>query len=190
MSVTAAPVLRPLQAPSQPRTDLERVLPADVVGGLHGRHAEAEEGDAAQDALLLLVWWANAGGYMHGGAGNPACPPKKTHSCCGDTVPSLRPAGGQAGRQAGSPPVGNRCLPVAASWRALQPAQLFMPALAALPALSPASCRGGEAPALTPRVAGMAKHPCTGVLCMATAPRWAVTSRPLCPRWQNPLRAW
>lgn len=37
-------------------TDLERVLPADVVRGLHGGHAEAEQGDAAQDVLLLLVW--------------------------------------------------------------------------------------------------------------------------------------
>lgn len=36
-------------------TDLKGVLPADVVGRLDGRHPEAEERDAAEDVLLLLV---------------------------------------------------------------------------------------------------------------------------------------
>lgn len=88
-SITAAPVLRLFQAPAQPRTDLERVFPADVVGGLHGRHAEAEEGDAAQDALLLLVWWANAEVTRTEGLGAPAAPRQRPTSCCGDTSPSL-----------------------------------------------------------------------------------------------------
>lgn len=36
--------------------DLKRVLAADVVGRLHRGNPEAQEGDAAQDALLLLIW--------------------------------------------------------------------------------------------------------------------------------------
>lgn len=48
-------------SPTRPHTHLKGVLPADVVRGLHGCHAEAEQGDAAQDAFLLLIWWANRG---------------------------------------------------------------------------------------------------------------------------------
>lgn len=89
-SITATPVLSqcsipPCPTPAQPCTDLERVLPADVVRGLHGRHAEAEEGDAAQDALLLLIWCAKAGVTCTEGLGAPAAPQQRPPSCCGDT---------------------------------------------------------------------------------------------------------
>lgn len=130
---SAVPVLRPLQAPAQPCTDLERVLPADVVGGLHGRHAEAEEGDAAQDTLLLLIWRPNAGVTHTEGLEAQQRP----RSCRGDTVPSLLPVGGQA--TCGKP------LPACCSPAALPSLNSLLnyscPPSAALPGLSQGAAR-------------------------------------------------
>lgn len=48
-------------------TDLKGVFSADVVRRLHCRHAEAQERDAAQNVLLLLICKVNRGpGEMHG----------------------------------------------------------------------------------------------------------------------------
>lgn len=114
-SATPAPPQRHPRATLSPAspgrgTDLERVLPADVVRGLHGGHAEAEQGDAAQDVLLLLVWgrWGwKSWGYTHGG------------------TPGTAPT------SAGIPPVGSAprlLLPPQLCPPHKQPPQLLMPA--------------------------------------------------------------
>lgn len=145
-ALPASPPPPPSAVPAAaPQADLERVLPADVVRGLHSCHTEAEEGDAAQDALLLLIWWANIG-VTHTGSGRTGCAPppqqQRAASCCSDTVPLLLLMGARQAR----PPVGTHGLPVAAQqllWLTQQPAQLFMPILGWMPGLSPASCQGG-----------------------------------------------